>query len=55
MPFLVLVLALFFWTRFSVAQVPVSYWSVPVGQLDHMTVFTLLMLVSVVKVCSVYK
>ena len=55
MPFLVLVLALSSWMRSSAAQALVSYWSVPVGQLDPMTVFTLLMLALVVKVCSVYK
>ena len=55
MPFLVLVLALFIWTRFSAAQVPASCQSVLVGQLDPTTVFTLLMLVLVVKVCTTYK
>ena len=49
-PSLVLVLALSSWMRSSAAQVLASYWHVPVVQLHPMTVFILLMLVSVVKV-----
>ena len=51
-PSLVLVLALSSWMRSSAAQVLASYWNVPVVQLHPMTVFILLMLVSVVKVSS---
>ena len=46
----VLGVALSSWMRSSAAQVLASYWHVPVVQLDPMTVFILLMLVSVVKV-----
>ena len=49
---LVLGLVLSFLTRSSAAQVIASYWNVPVIQLHPMTVFILLMLVSVVKVTS---
>ena len=50
MPSSVLELALSSWMRSSAAQVLASYWHVPVVQLHPMTVFILVMLVSVVKV-----
>ena len=46
----VLGVALSSWMRSSAAQVLASYWHVPVLQLHPMTVFILVMLVSVVKV-----
>ena len=49
---LVLAWAQFTWMRSNATQVLASYWNVIVIQSHHMTVFILLMLVSVVKVSS---
>ena len=53
MPTLVLAMGQFSLMMFNAAQVPTSYWSAPVDQSWHITVFILQMLVLVVKVCSV--
>jgi len=52
MPSLVLVLVPSSWMMSSVLQVLASYWNAPVIQSCPITVFTLLMLVLHVKVCS---